>query len=64
MNHYPVGQNLAFSASPELREPVKRDPSDIARMAARWVTFEEENGAYYGWMNMINSFDLGSSYTK
>lgn len=58
---YPVGQNLAMSAT-QPDQPVMKDPEAIADMAkSQWFDKEANNGAYYGWMKMINNFDLGET---
>lgn len=58
---YPVGQNLAMSATLP-SQPVMKDPDQIANMAkSQWFDKEQKNGAYYGWMDMIHNFDLGDT---
>lgn len=35
----------------------QKSPSQIANMAkGQWFDGEQKNGAYYGWMKMINKF--------
>lgn len=49
-----AGQNLAMymtSGGPQ------KSPDHIANMAkGQWFDGEQKNGAYYGWMDMINKF--------
>lgn len=53
---YPVGQNLAMSAT-DPSQPVMSDPDEIANLVkSQWFDKEQNNGGYYGWMNMINRF--------
>lgn len=63
--YYPVGQNLAYSAtSPD--QPIMKDPEEIANIGkSQWFDGEVNNGAYYGWMKMINNYDVrDSSYVQ
>ena len=39
--------------------PAMDDPDQIAELAkSQWFDSEEKNGEYYGWMDMINKFDV------
>lgn len=43
-------------------QPVMTDAGQIADLAkSQWFDEEEKNGAYYGWMKMIDDFDLGDT---
>lgn len=49
-----AGQNLAMFMT---SGAAQKSPSQIANMAkGQWFDGEQKNGAYYGWMKMINKF--------
>lgn len=46
-------------------QPVDKNPDNIANLAkSQWFDEEKGNGQYYGWMDMINNFDLGDVDTS
>lgn len=52
-----AGQNLAMAMTTGNSQ---NGPDQIANMAkGQWFDGEQKNGAYYGWMNMINKFTTG-----